>query len=393
MLQTICIIPNEQTFPTDIGLIAENLLYYKQVIIIVGTDTLPKLLKNCDIEILQELITRKLLRICICENFIGVFSQQTQSGITINDVTSFSVPELTTEEFVFNGIFKSSGRRGYSKRATQKLLPFVESIKYDDEVCDMVREDLCEHSFIKSAILNTIQFYIPDVNLTINQIQYEWVKNNSGLGYLFNTNLDYEKINKLIPNNPSGNIINPTNLIGNILHTRGDMHLASTFNAEITTTAINTSLMKLKFKQIYENTTKHIDEIFQFNDFVLSNGFAIREAINSGDKEFKDFIEILNKADKFKSWLDKIDGDKSIIKEYHEAVTRETWVDKLPSKSVRWSLFTGVGLLLDISLAGGLGTAIGIGVSFSDTFLLDKLLKGWKPNVFVEKDLKKIITK
>jgi hypothetical protein len=37
------------------------------------------------------------------------------------------------------------------------------------------------------------------------------------------------------------------------------------------------------------------------------------------------------------------------------------------------------------------GAAVGVGLSAADTFLLDKLLKGWKPNQFVEGPLKEFI--
>lgn len=389
MFQKICIKPNEYSFPTDIGFIAENLLFYKQVILIVGPDTLQILLNNCNLDILQELVSAQFLKICVPENFLGVISNTAPTGQIINDVCTMRLKDVDTEELLFKGFFHSTGRRGHSKRLTQKLLPFIETVTYDENICENVRHDLSEQAFTKSAILDTIKHYIPDLDLAANQIQYEWVKTSTG--YIFQTNLNYEKLNGLIPNNPDGKIINPTGFISNILNTRGDMHLASSLNAEIATTAINTSLMKLRFKELYESITKHQDDIFQFNDFTLSNGYAIREAINSGDREFKDFLEILHKAEKFKSWLENISDDKSILKEYHEAVTKETWIDKLPSKGLRWSFFTGAGLVLDATLTGGLATAIGLGVSLGDAFLLDKVVKGWKPNVFVEKKLKKFI--
>lgn len=391
MFQKICIKPNQFSFPTDIGFIAENLLFYKQVILIADSGTLQTLLNNCNLEILQDLISSQFLRICIPENFLGVIANTTTDGHVINDVGAMQLTNVDMEEMLFRSLFQSTGRRGHSKRLTQKLFPFIESIKYDEKICDNVREDLSEETYTKSAILDTIKHYIPTINLAEHQIKYNWIKTDKG--YIFQTNLNYEKLNGLIPNNPNGEIINPTSFILNILNTRGDMHLASSLDSEIATTAINTSLMKLRFKELYENITKHKDDIFQFNDFTLSNGFAIREAINSGDREFKDFIKILNKAEKFKSWLESMTDDKSIIKEYHEAVTKETWIDKLPSKVLRWSFFTGTGLALDLALTGGIGTTIGLGVSLGDAFLLDKVVKGWKPNVFVENTLKKFIDK
>jgi hypothetical protein len=68
-------------------------------------------------------------------------------------------------------------------------------------------------------------------------------------------------------------------------------------------------------------------------------------------------------------------------------VTQSTWVDKLPSKTIRWLLFSGAGLGLDAMGAGGVGTALGIGLGAVDSFFLDSILKGWKPNQFVEGSL------
>lgn len=66
-------------------------------------------------------------------------------------------------------------------------------------------------------------------------------------------------------------------------------------------------------------------------------------------------------------------------------------LDKLPAKSVRWSLFTGAGIGLDALGAGGIGTTAGVALSALDSFVIDKILKGWKPHHFVEGDLKGFI--
>ena len=65
MFQTICIKPNEITYPTDIGFIAENLLYYENVHVIAGMDTFPIFINNCGIGTLVELLTNRNLKIHI----------------------------------------------------------------------------------------------------------------------------------------------------------------------------------------------------------------------------------------------------------------------------------------------------------------------------------------
>lgn len=390
MFKSICIKSSDSKFPTDIGFIAENLLYYQNVHIIAGADTLPILVNNCGVDSLIELLTNRNLKIHIRENMLCVIEKKTVDGTNLTDAALFTSNGLTKEEVLFRGIFKASGRRGYSKRTTNKLLPLVDTIKYEDNICDLVRDDIGDSDYFKQSIIETIKFYNPNLTLRPEEINYIFEKQNDG--YIFETDLNYDLINKQLPNNPSGTIINPSSIMLNILETRGDMHLASNLNAEIATTSINTLLMKIKFHDIYKKTAKSSDELFQFNDFTLSNGHAIKEVLNNGDKNFDDFLKILDKADKYRNWLNNIDEDKNIIQEFHSAVTRETWIDKIPSKTFRWSFFTGAGLLADALVTGGLGTAIGIGLSLGDAFLLEKILKGWKPSVFIDKELKPFAT-
>lgn len=391
MFKQICIKPTENKFPTDVGFIAENLLYYEKVNLIASTDTLPVLLNNCDIGLLDELVTRGNLRLFIKENMLGTMSTTLPNGNIINDVALMSSENLTIEEFIYRSIFQSSGRRGYSRRISKRLLDIVEPIRYENGICDLIRNDLDDEDYVKQTIIDTLKLYNPELVLEPAEIQYEKVKTKKG--FFFLTNLNFVEINKHIPNNPDGKLINSTGLILNIQETRGDMHLAASLNSEIATSPVQTQLMRLKFKDIFQKSHKCADEIYQFNDFILDDGYAIREAINSGEKSLTDFIDILEKADKYKTWLSKVEDDMDLIKEYHKEVTKETWIDKLPGKCFRWSIFTGLGLLVDFAGGGGFGTAVGLGLSAGDTFLLDKVLKGWNPSVFVNNKLKGLTNK
>jgi hypothetical protein len=84
--------------------------------------------------------------------------------------------------------------------------------------------------------------------------------------------------------------------------------------------------------------------------------------------------------------------DTNLLRAYYQETVKESWVEKLPAKSTRWGIFTGIGLGLDALGAGGLGTATATALSAVDAFVLDKLIKGWKPHQFVEKDLKTLFS-
>jgi hypothetical protein len=58
---------------------------------------------------------------------------------------------------------------------------------------------------------------------------------------------------------------------------------------------------------------------------------------------------------------------------------------------MRFAFFTGLGLVADTFLTGGLGTLTGMGLGATDSFLLDKLIGGWKPHQFINYSLKPTI--
>jgi len=98
--------------------------------------------------------------------------------------------------------------------------------------------------------------------------------------------------------------------------------------------------------------------------------------------------QLVSKAQKFKDWLKKQDSTEDLRKSYLQEVSHVDWADKLPPKSLRWLLFTAAGIAL-----GGtaIGTVVGTALSAADSFLLDKLIKGWKPNQFIEGPLKQFL--
>ena len=54
-------------------------------------------------------------------------------------------------------------------------------------------------------------------------------------------------------------------------------------------------------------------------------------------------------------------------------------------------LFTSAGLGLDALGAGGFGTLAGVTLGAVDTFLLDRLIGNWKPNHFIDRDVKEFV--
>jgi hypothetical protein len=137
-------------------------------------------------------------------------------------------------------------------------------------------------------------------------------------------------------------------------------------------------------------SSKSRSQITRFQDFVFDDAKNIREAINCQRIDVSKVVAVIRNSTRFKEWLVNKEGDQDLIKEYYKAVTTDTFIDKLPGKTARWAIFTCLGLAADVVATGGLGFVAGTALGALDTFYIDKLIKGWKPNQFIETDFKRL---
>jgi hypothetical protein len=100
---------------------------------------------------------------------------------------------------------------------------------------------------------------------------------------------------------------------------------------------------------------------------------------------------LVRQAEQFREWLKKQGNAEDLRKAYCQDVAHLDWADKLPPKSLRWLMITAAGFGLSAVAGPIAGTIAATALSAGDAFLLDKLLKGWKPNHFIEGPLKQFL--
>jgi hypothetical protein len=79
--------------------------------------------------------------------------------------------------------------------------------------------------------------------------------------------------------------------------------------------------------------------------------------------------------------------DVGLVQSYQQEVTKKSWVETLPGKAIRFVVATGTGL----AASAAAGPTGGLGVGVTNSFLLDRLLKGWRPNRFIEGPYKRFV--
>jgi hypothetical protein len=100
-------------------------------------------------------------------------------------------------------------------------------------------------------------------------------------------------------------------------------------------------------------------------------------------------MELLEAAQRFKRWIQEQPENMDLRKAYCQDVSRVGWADALPSRTTRWSIFAAANTALGLLTSPLTGVVGGLALSTLDTFLLDRIVKGWRPNQFIEGPLKK----
>jgi len=389
MFREITIKPSKN-LQFDLGQIAESLLFYEKVNLISSPLFFKMLIEHEEVDSFLELMTSGKINVKLEDNIFSTMRNEIagQKSLWMRPTLVTGGKDLTIQDRLERVIMTSTDRKGYSRRLTKKILDNSEVILHSPEIIKFVEQDLSDQTYLKRAISKSVKFFDPLIKINPEEIDAK-VHNLQG-GFIIDTNVNFDEINKNIDTEKHFGV---EYILFNIMNTRVDSALASQLDSDLVTSPIINSLLKEKINKIIHSSSNNLTQIDNFSDVFLHEGKRIRDALNSGERSLTEYMKILEKADKFKDWLKNIEDDKNILTEYNKAVASETWVEKLPAKSFRFTFFTGVGLVVDMLGGGGIGTAAGVAISAGDTFLLDKLIGGWKPNTFVNNEIEDFLKK
>lgn len=198
---------------------------------------------------------------------------------------------------------------------------------------------------------------------------------NSELGFFVFTNIDFDKINqKRSQAEPPIEPLNTAHLLSNILDARADLALASFYGGDFVTSAITSSIIQVRHSELLKRSNLNVDSRHQFTEVVLADSPTLQEVIDSGQRSFDDFLKLLDRAARFKDWLKSVNPDEDLIRTYMRDISSEGWIQHLPVKSLRYVLTTALGATNPVT---------GLVSGFVDSFIVEKLFSGWRPNHFV----------
>lgn len=389
MFHRVCIKSKElNSQKIDIAFLVETMLFYGKVIVLAHREELKTLFYFFGEDTLAELIKSGRIDLRIREDILG--SMNFSNG-------KYNINLFSKENETYTGILYQAHRElinnstknsAFVKRFSELSQPF----RYGEDITRQIRNDFDNQELLNKLLPIYLNSRVPNFELP-EKIEIAIIKDSS-FGpfdaYSLNSNVDLEALNRIHKENNPDNFhpIDYTGFFLSLAESKGDIFIASQFESELVTNELYSKFIDIQLTEIIKRRVQSQDNINLFDEYILKDCHTIGEAFVTGVITRNELLELLNKADKFRDWLDKVPDDKSLIGEYHVAVTRETFADKLPTKRARFIIFEGVGIALDVMGAGGIGTAVGTGLAAFDEFYLDKLIGGWKPNQYIDETLK-----
>ena len=378
---------NDPINPLDIGWLVECMMFYQKVTVVANNSTLKQLMNYFGSDKLLVLINEGLLTVLFTESFAGIHTTS-QNSFQYHDVALMTPHTPTYQDKLREMCIEMTGKSGKGRRLAQKIEANIHVTKHDPIVVEGAKKAILDINYVEPAARLILKELVPEVGDT-SKLLFATEHHSNGIEV--HTNVDFGKINQVyhqrVPVEHSS--ITPALILSHILHTETELYFASSQLSELAASGLSSKLGEQKIDYLISKSKSSSEKLTNFTEFVFNDAKALREAVNSNRINVDDLVALLIRSKRFKEWLVGIAPDKDLIKQYHEEVTRKTFIDQLPGKALRWGLFVGAG----VGVSAAFGPVAGIAVSAFNTFYLDKLIRGWKPNQFIQGDVKKMIYK
>jgi hypothetical protein len=399
MFDSICLHnPQPVGFAFDLGILAEAMVFYRHTRVLVNAAELVSLLRICGPDSLCVALESGFIELAYIENHLGVSTINAGHANERHGLVFVGSPAQNLDEFAYGKLLIWTNNRRKSRNLTDRLVRYVKPVRWEKPAAQDARDDLLYSDFCsacaKAAVRHLAPGYVPpDEAYYRVRLEAESAIEQPGftMDLSIETDFDFGQANtfyqKAVPDAQFDKAAVLSGLFGGL----ADLKTAASFSDEMAVSPSALAIAELKLASLLSKRTQSDKKIEAFEEWTCEHGRAIREAVVAKRHNFDDILRLAEEAARFKGWLAKYPDSSDLNREYLKAVCNVGWAEKLPPKVVRFLLFTAVGGALSLATTPGGGLATGAALNALDYFLVDQLVKGWKPNQFVEGPLRKFV--
>jgi hypothetical protein len=382
---------------TDPGTIAEAILFYADVRWAATTDGIAAFVRRSGPDALEQVVTSRYLKISFYPQYhslltivpAGVAYAGASHMFLINThVIAGNIPKCT-EDYLVVALRKAGLNEKKAKRCARKLAPYInlhtinEDFRNNYSFILMIRELLEAKTFTSRAAQELLRVIAPDYPL-VGTIYYNLNYESTEI-FKIDTNIDFTTLNRICRFKCDGwKPWNAGYFASEIMMSIFHSHISSKFLSPLLASESVSALIRSRYMRLYDSSLVDLNNIELFQTTVVKGGRTIRESINNKAKSFSDFMKLMEEAGRFKDWISSQADDAQITQEYVRSLSALSWMDKMPSKIFRFVVANLVGLSHPI---------IGVNYSAADTFLIDNIVKGWRPSMFIDNHLSEFTSK
>jgi hypothetical protein len=390
MFEAITVYGLEGSGGPDFGLLAESLLFYGHVNLVVNSGHLKTLLRVCGYEPVRDLMNIGALSLVYLENGAGVRTTDAGHSNERYDFIVFDAPTLHLQSYLPEVLRELVAKRGKARRIGEQLRRHVSVSCHPPTINDTSLEDVATSSYIRTAVAQAVRHLAPEYQVP-DPFLFDVVRD--GPFIRVSTNINFAALNLIYHRrvDPQHSTISPAYLLSALHQATAELKMAASANSEMALSPLSTLIADIRLNGALRTRLQSEEALQLFQEFVFDDARAIREAINGGHRNMAELAELVAEAQKFKSWIKGQPEDTDMRKAYIAEVGRLSWCDKLPRKSARWAVFTATGIALSAVTTPAVGGITSAALNAIDYFLVDKLAQGWKPNQFVEGPLREFL--
>lgn len=375
-----------------VGEIAEALLFYQNVHIVLDYPSLLGLIRNIGMRNTLKLLSMPDVKATYIEEITGTHTEQTSSGpeyslVAITFAGNQGVGQLKSRKKRLEYVLERQGyKKSEAKRYAERFRQLVNYKKLGDDyyvkggVIPAARIDLLDDEYVAEASRVVSRWLLGGQSLPSD---FFFRINPMGEKFRVSTNLDFDVISKIrqTQDKNSGQYT-PAHIATALLNASVGLIFAGHYGGDFYTSDTESEIIQLRQRFLLRRFQLDRSELGQFSEVALKGAPSIAEAINQGHRSFEEFLELLSSARKFKKWLKGKSPDESLVAGYLEDVTAASWLSRTPGKILRYVVGASV---------GAIDPKTGLALSAGDSFFLDRLVSGWKPNQFIAEKVKPFV--
>lgn len=375
----------------DKGILAEATLFFNEVIVTVGYPDFVKFLKIVGYRDLSLLIKNDIIRLILELDTPLCATYRNASNELESDFNFFRhFPRVDPKIIVHDALIRAFGTGiEYSEIIDKISTTRFEEIIHGDpiEFISSLKDKIIQNNFGTKICRNVTSYLEPAVDLP-EIFHYRFEQGEYGI---IGVSPIKEAVKINIRVNESGREtfhFLPGSFLTLIVDTAYYIQLCNKHNSGMRSTPLGNICAKEFYLDSFSKVNKDVTELNSLMEVAISGIPRLKELINTGDKTFHDILPIICKKEKFSNWAASITDDKLLVEEYINKLKEGTWLDKIPSRIGRFTLFSGAGLLMEPLATGvglpGISTFGGVALGAVDSFLIDKIASGWRPSLYID---------